>query len=159
MTREGDHDGRQRIRRNCNCAPDYVRGWKPNGSRQNSYQHWTDLHRAANELRDAVTHARAGVEAIDQDKDLTPDARKRKKHELARQTMTQLEKIPSVEKARASVASIQSRWQAKIDGVLTKPTADDAATATLFWEVRDKFAQLADERAAWLGYSALAMIR
>ena len=34
-----------------------------------------------------VGHCRAGVEAIEKDKDLTADARKRKKHELARQTL------------------------------------------------------------------------
>lgn len=121
--------------------------WDPPG-----YQYWIDLHDAAKELRTVVGHARAGVEAIEKDKDLTPDARKRKRHELARQTMTQLEKLPSMEKARASVAAITAKWQAKIDAVLTKPDADDAATATLFWEIRDKFAQLNDERAriSWI---------
>ena len=58
------------------------------------------------------------------DKDLTADARKRKRHERARQTMEQLEKLSSTEKARESVAAIQARWQAKIDAVLTRPTAD-----------------------------------
>ena len=48
-------------------------------------------------------------------KDLTADARKRKKHELARQTMDQLEKLNSVSKARQSVAAITAKWQAKID--------------------------------------------
>jgi len=99
-----------------------------------------------------VGQCRAGVEAIEKDKDLTADARKRKKHELARQTMTQLEKLPSMEKARASVSAIQARWQAKIDAVLTRPNADDAATATLFWEIRDKLTNLKDERArmSWI---------
>ena len=58
------------------------------------YKHWVDLHDAAKELRTVVAHARAGVEAIEKDKDLTPDARKRKRHELARQTMTQLGETP-----------------------------------------------------------------
>ena len=121
--------------------------WDPPG-----YQYWIDLHDAAKELRTVVGHVRAGVAAIENDRDLTPDACRRKKHELARQTMEQLEKIPSMEKARASVAAITAKWQAKIDSVLTKPEADDAATATLFWEVRDKFANLKDERArmAWI---------
>jgi len=116
------------------------------------HTHWIELHRAANELREVVAHARAGVKAIDQDQDLTPPARKRRKHELARQTMAVLEKVPSIEKARQSVASVQARWQAKIDAVLTKPTAEDAATATLFWEVRDKLGQLKDpqDRMKWI---------
>ena len=99
-----------------------------------------------------VGHVRAGVEAIEKDKDLTADARKRKRHELARQTMTQLEQLPSMEKARQSVAAIAAKWQAKIDAVLAKPEADDAATAVLFWELRDKFAQLKDEpaRISWI---------
>ena len=112
-----------------------------------SYAHWQALHAAAQELRSLVGHTRAGAEAIEKDKDLSVDARQRKKQELARQTMEQLEKLPSVEKARASVASITAAWQAKIDAVLTRPKPEDAATATLFWEVRDKFASLKDERA------------
>ena len=117
-----------------------------------TYTHWAHLHRAAKELREVVAHARAGVAAIDQDKDLTADARKRRKHELARQTMAVLEKFPSMEKARQSVAYIQARWQAKIDAVLIKPEAGDAAVATLHWEVRDKLAQLKDpqDRMAWI---------
>jgi len=99
-----------------------------------------------------VGHVRAGVEAIEKDKDLTPDARKRKRHELARQTMTQLEKLPSMEKARQSVAAITAKWQEKIDGALTRPNADDAATALLLREVRDKFANLKDQqdRMKWI---------
>ena len=77
---------------------------------------------------------------------------KRKRYELARQTMTQLDKLPSIEKARQLVASIQAKWQAKVDSVLLRPTADDAATATLFWEVREKFANLKDQqdRMKWI---------
>ena len=116
------------------------------------YAHWADLTAAAHELRTVVAHARAGVAAIDHDKDLTPDARKRKKYELARQTMTQLEKLPSMEKARQSVAAITAKWEAKIDAVLPRPNADDAATAVLFSELREKFAQLkgTPERMKWI---------
>lgn len=129
-------------------CPSLETQWEP----PTSFQHWADLHAAANELRNVVGHVRAGVEAIEKDADLTADARKRKRHELARQTMEQLEKIKSVEKARQSVAAITAKYQAKIDSVLTRPEAEDAATATLFWELRDKFAQLKDERAriSWI---------
>jgi len=117
-----------------------------------TYQHWSDLHAAAHELRNVIGHVRAGVQAIEADRDLTPDARKRKRHELARQAMSELEKIKSVEKAQASVAAITKRWQTKIDSVMTKPEPEDAATALLLREVRDKVANLKDERArmAWL---------
>ena len=129
-------------------CPSLETEWEP----PKSYTYWAHLHEAANELREVVGHARAGVASIEQDKDLAPDARKRKKHELARQTMTQLEKLSSIAKARQSVAAIQARWQAKIDSVMVRPTADDAATATLFWEIRDRFGSLKDERAriSWI---------
>ena len=74
--------------------------------------------------------------------DLSVDARKRKREELARQTTEKLEKLPSVEKARRSVAAITASWQAKIDGVMVRPKAEGAATALLLREVRDKFASL-----------------
>jgi hypothetical protein len=51
----------------------------------------------------------------------------------------------SLAKARESVASMQARWQHKIDAVLRQPA--DAAEATLSWEIRDKFSSLKDEAA------------
>jgi len=128
-------------------CPELETAWDP----PTSFLHWAHIHEAAQELRAVVGHVRAGVEEIERDKDLTPDARRRKQHELARQTMDHLEQLPIIEKARQSVGDITAKWQAKIDAVLTRPTAEDAATAVLFWEVREKFSSLkGTERMNWI---------
>ena len=66
--------------------------------------------------------------------------------------MAQLEKLPSMAKARESVAAITTKWQVKIDAVLVKPEPEDAATALLHRDIRDKLAGLRDERGrmSWL---------
>lgn len=136
------------MRRRASICPSLENQWDP----PESYQHWADLHRAARELREALAHASDAMAAIEADRDLTPAARRKRKFELARQHMEQIERLPSMQKARQSVANIQERFQAKIDTVLVRPTADDLSAATLFREIRDKLANLPDERArmSWL---------
>jgi hypothetical protein len=95
--------------------------------------------------------ALASLEAIERDQDLSSEWKRRKKQQFAKQTLDQLAQPASLKQARDEVASIQAKWQAKIDAVLLKPKPEDAATATLFWETRDKFASLKPEqRLSWL---------
>ena len=104
-----------------------------------TFSHWPELHRAANELRETVSNCFTALAAIEHNKDLTPQARKRKRADLAQQTLSCLEQLPSLEKARVSIASITTKWERQIDSVLVHPKPEDASTALLMREIRDKF--------------------
>jgi hypothetical protein len=124
-------------------CPSMETQWEP----PNSYSHWQHLHETANELRNVVSLALQSLQAIEADKDLVAEAKARKKLKLGRQTLEQLEEPTSLNNARESVRLVQEKWQRKIDDHLIDVNRDDAATALLFREVRDKFASLEDERA------------
>ena len=116
-----------------------------------SFDHWAALHRAATDLRASVAYCFAGLAKIEQSKDLTPPAKKRARADLAYQALAKLEQLPSMDKARESVAANTMKLQAKIDAVLTRPKPDDAASALLLREVRDRFAAIKPEaRLQWL---------
>lgn len=114
---------------------------------QPEYQHWIDLHRSGKELRGTVDLTLSSIEAVESDNDLSIEGKRRKRRELAKQALEQLEQPKSLAKARESCASVLGMWQTKIDNVLVRPKPEDAATALLHREVRDKFAAQKDERA------------
>jgi hypothetical protein len=98
------------------------------------------------QLRNIVGLTLNSLQEVERDRDLTVDAKKNKKRQLAEQALTQLDDCKSLVKAREQAASILNKWQVKRDAVLVRLKPEDAATALLFREIRDKFGSLSEER-------------
>jgi hypothetical protein len=98
-----------------------------------------------------VSHALASMAAVEGDKDLVPEAKRRKKQAIAEQTLTQLDQSTSLEKARDSVASRMRSWDDKVAAAV-KPASTEAE-AVLHGEIRRHVAGLSDERARMSGGS------
>ena len=120
------------------CVPDWRRsGTHPKFS--------TGSHCISPPTRSAARQAFAAIDAIEADKDLTSEAKRRKQHERAAATIARLdEQTVSLEKARESVARQMQRWNEKVTSVV-KPFQTEAE-ALLHGEIRRHVASLKDER-------------
>jgi hypothetical protein len=65
------------------------------------------------------------MDAVDADKDLVPEAKQRKKQEIATQALAQLDQSASLQRARESVTRQVQRWGEKV-AVIVKPAANEA---------------------------------
>ena len=114
--------------------------------------HWQQLGRAVDECRALVAATYVLLDQIEHDPNLSATGKKSARAKIGLEGIDAIAASKSLDAARASVTTLVAKWQARIDSVLVKPKADDAATATLFWEIRDKFSSLKDApaRLAWI---------
>lgn len=110
--------------------------------------HGIALHKCANEMRDHVSKTLAAIDAVERDKSLSPEGKRTKKHEIARQALSELERGTSFQKARESVAAQMQKWADKISANI-KPAADQSE-AVLHAQIREKVSNLKEGRMAFL---------
>jgi hypothetical protein len=112
------------------------------------YLHWQKLHRCADEARERVAQAWAAFDAIDNDSDLSPEGRERKKKKVADEASAGFKESRTLTAAKEVVERQVAKW-AERTGMATKPPTN-IAEAVVQSEIRAHLAAIKDSKMSFL---------
>ena len=104
------------------------------------YLHWQKLHRCADEARQRVAQAWAAFDAIDNDTDLSPEGRDRKKKKLAAEAIADLQQSRALTIAKDAVERQVAKWEEKTGMAIKSPA--NIAEAMVHAEIRAHLAAM-----------------
>jgi hypothetical protein len=116
------------------------------------YVHWQRLHAAADEARQRLSKARALMDEIDRNADLSREGKERQRRQAAAQAIADFEASKTLTRAREAVTHIVDQWNGKV-GLVVKP-ASNIAEATVHAQIRDRLAAMKDARMGFLESNA-----
>lgn len=102
--------------------------------------HWQKLQRVEAEAHDRVARAYAALDAINADGNLSEQGKADACRKLAEKAVADFRKSDTLERARASVSSIQERWSKKVDESIIAPA--DHGMAVTYAQIRDRVATM-----------------
>jgi hypothetical protein len=112
--------------------------------------HWTRLNTAADEARSRLGEFLEVLDEIEADPRLSREGKQHDRRKAAVKALASLEGSKSLEAARASVASVMAKWEAKLSAVVKPPK--DHGEAVIAAQIRDRLSNMSDmkDRMAFL---------
>ena len=110
--------------------------------------HWIKLHACADEARDRVAQAWAAMAEIDNNGDLCPDGKQRRKQEVALEALAQFEKSNTLAAAKEAAHRQLDKWAEKTG--LSVKTPMNFAEAMVGAEIRAHLAAMKQNRIGFL---------
>jgi hypothetical protein len=110
---------------------------------------------AKNECTALVREADAKLDKIADNPDLTPEAKKRQRAELAREFITKLEAAKTFSRAREAAEYVLSKYQTKIDSNLTPAT--DAQSVGVHAQIRGQLLAMKDPKERMSFFNSLGV--
>jgi hypothetical protein len=110
--------------------------------------HWAKLHAVPDEARDRVAQAWVALGAIDNDGDLSPEGRARKKRKLALEALDEFENSKTLAAAKQTVDRQLDKWAEKTGLAIKTPT--NFAEAVIQSEIRAHVAAMQGGRLGFL---------
>jgi hypothetical protein len=108
------------------------------------YMHQKTLFAAANEARAFLRDAYAKLDAVDANRDLSPEGKRRQRAKIAKEIVATIDASKTLERVREAVDHVMQKYQAKIDANI-KP-ATDAQLIALYAQVRDRLFNVRDPK-------------
>jgi hypothetical protein len=112
------------------------------------YLHWQKLHRCADEARERVAQAWAAFDAMDNDGDLSPEGRARKKKKVADEASAGFKESRTLTAAKEAVERQVAKWAEKT-GLAVKPPTN-IAEAVVQSEIRAHLSAMKEGKVSFL---------
>jgi hypothetical protein len=112
------------------------------------YMHQKTLVVAANEARTFLRDAYVKFDAIEANRDLSPEGKRRQRVELGIAIIVKMQASKTLARAHETIAQVTQRWQDRIDVNIKRPTNphEEAVQA----QIRDRLFNMGDGRMSWL---------
>lgn len=108
------------------------------------YLHQKVAKAAANEAVEAVRAAYGKLDAVEANRDLSAEGKRRQQAKLATEEIGKLENSKTPERVAEAIGGVMQKWQAKIDANLKHP--NDAHEIAVFAQIRDRLHNLRDPK-------------
>lgn len=112
------------------------------------YMHQQTLVAAAKEARAFLRDAYAKLDAVDANRDLTPEGKRRQRAELGNEIIVMMQTSKTPERIREAVDQVLRKYQAKIDANLKRAT--DPHEEAVYGQIRDRLFNMKEGRLSWL---------
>src|SRR5262249_34649103 len=110
--------------------------------------HQKSLVAAAHEARAFMRDAHTKLHAVDSNRDLSPEGKRRQRAKIGSEISAKMEASKTLPRVRETIAELTQKWQDKIEANIKRPTNqhEEAVHA----QIRDRLFKLKDGRMSWL---------
>ena len=113
-----------------------------------TYMHEKALLAACNEIRQFVADGFDQLDAIEDNRDLTPEAKKRLKTKIGGQIIGKMQASPTHGRIRETIDHVLQKWQHQIDDNIKRPA--NAHEEAVHAQIRDRLYAMKGDRMSWL---------